>query len=142
MSIYSIVIEEDLIILRKLAEQQKEQPVLKIKSRILKQTHDFRLAESLSPKTKEFDTINESTRNSGKSIKESNSKIELKSLPNCSKFCNSMRQMLGSLMNSRKSLKITRDELGRANILGVPIQILQGDTIKINENLYELTPEK
>ena len=45
-----------------------------------------------------------------------------------------MRQMLGSLMNSRNSLKITQDESGRANILGVPIQISGADTIKLNEN--------
>ena len=44
-------------------------------------------------------------------------------------------------MNSRNSLKITQDESGRANILGVPIQISEGDTIKMNENVYELTPE-
>ena len=25
--------------------------------------------------------------------------------------------------------------------MGVPIQISQGDTIKLNENIYELTPE-
>ena len=52
-----------------------------------------------------------------------------------------MRQMIGSLMNSRNSLKTTQDELGRANILGVPIHISEGDTIKTNENVYELTPE-
>ena len=52
-----------------------------------------------------------------------------------------MRQMLGSLMNSKNSLKITQDESGRANILGVPIQISGADTIKIDENTYELTPE-
>ena len=52
-----------------------------------------------------------------------------------------MRQMIGSLMNSRNSLKSTQDESGRANILGVTIQISEGDTIKINENVYELTPE-
>ena len=52
-----------------------------------------------------------------------------------------MRQMIGSLMNSRNSLKITEDGSGRANILGVPIQISEGDTIKINENVYELSPE-
>ena len=52
-----------------------------------------------------------------------------------------MRQMLGSLMNSKNSLKITQDESGRANILGVPIQISGADTIKINENIYEVTSE-
>ena len=52
-----------------------------------------------------------------------------------------MRQMIGSLMNSRNSLKITQDESGRANILGIPIQISESDTIKINKTVYELTPE-
>ena len=52
MSIYSNVTEQDLINLRKLSEQQKEQRSPKIKKkRILKQTHDIKLAESLSPIT-------------------------------------------------------------------------------------------
>ena len=54
MSIYSNVTEQDLINLRKLAAQQKEQRALKIKKRILKQTHDIKLAESLSPITKKI----------------------------------------------------------------------------------------
>ena len=52
MSIYSNVTEQDLINLRKLAEQQKNQRAEKIKNRILKQTHDIKLAERLSPITK------------------------------------------------------------------------------------------
>ena len=67
--------------------------------------------------------------------------VDIKALPNSSKFSNAMRQMIGSLMNSRNSLKITQDESGRANILGVPIQISEGDTIKINKNVYEITPK-
>ena len=141
MSIYSNVSEKDLENLRKLADQQKNERALKIKNRILKQTHDVKLAESLSPITKKLDIINDSTKQISDVIKESNSKIDLKSLPNSSKFSNSMRQMIGSLMNSRNSLKITQDESGKANILGVPIQITESDTIKINENVYELTPE-
>ena len=62
MSIYSNVTEEDLFNLRKLPEQQKEQRAFKIKNRILKQTHDDKKAESLSPITKKIDTINESTQ--------------------------------------------------------------------------------
>ena len=38
MSVYSNVTEQDLLNLRKLAQQQKEQRAEKIKSRILKQT--------------------------------------------------------------------------------------------------------
>ena len=55
MSIYSNVTEQDLINLRKLAEQRKEQRALKIENRILKQTHDIKLAESLSPITKKLE---------------------------------------------------------------------------------------
>ena len=141
MSIYSNVTEKDLDNLRKLAQQQKEQQALRIKNRILKQTHDVKLAEYLSPVTKKLDTINESTKEIGRVFKETNSMVDIKSLPNSSKFSNAMRQMIGSLMNSRNSLKITQDETGRANISAVPIQISEGDTIKINENVYELTPE-
>ena len=61
MSIYSNVTEPDFINLRKLAEQQKEQRALKIKNRILKQTHDKKLAESLSPVTKKLVEVNKST---------------------------------------------------------------------------------
>ena len=141
MSIYSNVTEQDLINLRKLAEQQKNQRALKIKNRILKQTHDIKLAESLSPITKNLDKVNKSTQEVGDIIRESNSKIDLEALPNSSNFSNSMREMIGSLMRSKNSLKITQDESHRANILGVPIQVSGGDTIKINENIYELTPE-
>ena len=52
MSIYSNVTEKNLENLRKLADQQKNQRALKIKNRILKETHDIKLAESLSPITK------------------------------------------------------------------------------------------
>ena len=98
----------------------------------------MKLAESLSPITKKLD---ETTKKLADVIKESNSEKLIKALPNSSQFSVSMRQMLGSLMNSKNSLKITQDELGRANILGVPIQISGADTIKIDENIYELTPE-
>ena len=62
MSIYSNVTEQNLINLRKLAEQQKNQLALKIKNRILKQTHDIRLAECLSPITKKQEKVNQSTK--------------------------------------------------------------------------------
>ena len=52
-----------------------------------------------------------------------------------------MREMIGSLMRSENSLKITQDESRRANILGVPIQISGADTIKTNKNVYDLAPE-
>ena len=72
MSIYSNVTEQDLTNLRKLAIQQKDQRALKIKNRILKQTHDVKLPESLSPITKKFEEVNQSTQKLGDVIKENN----------------------------------------------------------------------
>ena len=63
MSIYSNVTEQDLINQRKLAEQQKNQRAQKIKNRILKQSHDIKLPESLSPITKKIE-VNASTQKS------------------------------------------------------------------------------
>ena len=62
MSIYSKVTKQDLVNLRKLAEQQQNQRALKIKNRILKQTHDIELAEPLSPITKKLDEVKETTQ--------------------------------------------------------------------------------
>ena len=47
MSIYSHVTEQDLNNVRKSAEQHKKQRAPTINIRILKQTHDIKLAESL-----------------------------------------------------------------------------------------------
>ena len=58
-----------MIILRKLAKQQKEQRALKIKNIKLKQTHDVKLAESRSPNTEKLDTIKESTKQLGELVK-------------------------------------------------------------------------
>ena len=68
MSIYSNVTEQDLINLRKLAERQKNQRALKIKNRLLKQTHDIKLAENFSPITKKVEEVKESTQKLRKKI--------------------------------------------------------------------------
>ena len=120
MSIYSNVTEKDLYNLRKLAQQQKNQRAEKIKNRNLKQTHDIKLAESLSPFTKKLEEVNKSTKNKGEVIKGSNSEnaknqeivpvetesedeniqTNLKTLPNSSMFSILMTKTLGRLMSS------------------------------------------
>ena len=160
MSIYSNVTEQDLNNLRKLAQQQKEQRALKIKNRILKETHDIKLAESLSPITKKLDKINKSTKKIRKVINPSNSENEnnqeivpvevesedeniqtnLKALPNSSMFSDQMTKTLGRLMSSANSLKKKSTPSG-ATILGVPIHTLGGDRLQIKDNVYDLTPE-
>ena len=157
MGIFSNIIEKDLINLRKLAEQQKEQRAIKVKNRILKQTHDIKLAESLTPITIKLD---ETTKKIGdvnkKSISENESNQEivpveiesedeniqsnLRALSNSPIFSESMIKTLGRLMSSLNSLKIKSSPSG-ATILGVPIYTLGGDKLRIRDNEYELTPE-
>ena len=160
MSIYSNVTERDLINLRKLAQQQKKQRAEKIKNRILKQTHDVKLAESLSPITKKLDEVNKSTKKIGEVVKRSNSEnennqeivpVEIESedentqtnsraLPNSSMFSDQMTKTLGTLMSTANSLKIKSTPSG-ATILGVPVYTIGGDRIQIKDNVYDLTPE-
>ena len=160
MSIYSNVTEQDLINLRKLAQQQKEQRAEKIKNIILKETHDIKLAESLSPFTEKLHKINKSTKKIKNVIKGSNSENEnnqeivpveiesedeniqtnLRALPNSSMFSDQMTKTLGRLMSSANSLKIKSTPSG-ATILGVPIITLGGDRIQIKDNVDDLTPE-
>ena len=157
MSIYSNVTEKDLDNLRKLAEQQKCQRVEKIKNRILKQTHDIKLAESLSPITKE---LKKSTKKISEVIKESNSENDnnqeivpvdidsedeniqtnLRALPNSSMFSDQMTKTLGRLMSSANSLKITASHSG-PTINGVSIYTLGGDRMQIKDDINDLTPE-
>ena len=106
----------------------------------------MKLAESLSPITKKLEKLNESTQKVGDVLKEPNSEknniqANLKSLPNSTNFSISMRQIFGSLMNSPDSFKITQNESGRANILGVTVQISGPDTIKLNEKTKKLVIE-
>ena len=54
-----------------MAEQQKEQRAPKLKNRILKKTHDIKLAEALSPITKKLHEVKESTQDFGEVIKKS-----------------------------------------------------------------------
>ena len=160
MSIYSNVTEKDSENLRKLAQQQKEQRALKIKNRILKETHDIKLAESLNPITERLDKIKKSTKKIRKVINPSNSENEnnqeivpveiesedeniqtnLRALPNSSMFSDQMKKTLERLMSSANSLKIDTTPSG-AIILGVPVYPLGGDRIQIKDNIYDLTPE-
>ena len=63
--------EKDLINLLKLAEQQTNQRALEMKSRILKQTHDIKLAASSSSITKKLDTFKVSTKQLGEIVEKS-----------------------------------------------------------------------
>ena len=68
MSFLSNGTEKDLNSLRNLAEGQKSQRAIKIENRILKQTHDTKMAGNLSPITRKLDEVNESTEKLGEII--------------------------------------------------------------------------
>ena len=143
MSIYSNVTEQDLDNLRKLANQQKNERAKKIKNRILKQTHDIKLAESLSPITKKLDQINESTQKSlipisnnlGDIIKETSAKKEI--IPSTL-----LKDTFDYLSETSNILKLNKDEDDNLSILGIPIKQLGGDKLLVNDNIYEFIPEK
>ena len=150
MSIYSNVTEQDLINLRKLAEQQKKQRALKLKTKILEETHDDKLAKSLSPITERLDNVikesNSENANNQEIVpveiesEDENFQTNLRALPNNSIFSDQMTKTLGRLMSSANSLKIKSTPPG-ARILGVPINTLCEDRIQIKDNIYDLTPE-
>ena len=164
MSIFSNVTQQDLINLRKLAQQEKEQRAEKSKNRNRKQTHNIKLAESLSPITIKLDESTEHITeviNPSKSEKENNQekvpvkknledsedenidkKIGVKALPISFRFSNLRKNTIGKLMSSKNSLKFDQDEkTGGASINGHPVLILSGNSWKIGDNVYELTPE-
>ena len=140
-----------MINLRKLAEQEKKQRALKIKNRILKQSHDKKLAENLSPITKKLDTINDITKQIVEVIKESNSENEnnqnivpveiksqdiqsnLRAFPNSSIFSDSLTKTLGSLMSSSYCLGIKASPSG-PTILGLLIFTPDGDKLRKRDN--------
>ena len=127
---------------------------------MLQQTHDIKLAKSLSPITRKIDEVKEISKKIRDVNKKSNSgnennqdvvPIEIKSqdediqtnlraLPNSSIFSDLMTKTIGSLMSSSNSLRIKASPSG-PTILGVPIFTLGGDRIRIHDNVYDLTPE-
>ena len=126
MRIYLNVTEQDFSNLSKLAEQQKAQRAIKIKNRMLKQTHDLKLTDGLSPITTKLEEVGKSTKNSGETLKElisgkdknqdivrveidsadDNIQSNIRALPNSNKFSSNMMEILGALINSRNSSKI------------------------------------
>ena len=116
MSIYSNVTEKDLNNLHKFAEQQKEQRALKIRNKIQKQTHDKKLAESLSPITEK---LHETTKKLGEVIKESqpsqhiqtilqNSESQTPAIDNTA-TSQSLRDTLAYMKRSKNFFKLEQD---------------------------------
>ena len=162
MSIYSNVTGQDLDNLRKLAEQQKEQRAHKIKNRILKQTHDIKLAESLTPITKKLDgttkilgdVIEESTQNLGNAIKENNTpQLAIENTPTIQPAIENTQTQPGviydvSLENTLTNMKdkqkgffkIIEYENGQRFWNGIPVEISGDSRIEMNGINFDITP--
>ena len=147
MSIYSNVSQKDLENLRKLSDQQKEQRALKIKNRILKQTHDLRLAESLSPIIKKLDKVNKSAQESLSPINEkldniNKSTLKIGDIINESNSSALLQDTFKSLREESNALKLVKDEAGNLSVLGTDIKSLGGNKLLVGNNkVYDLSTE-
>ena len=148
-----------MINLRKLAEQQKNQQALKIKNRILKQTHDIKLAQSLSPITNKLDetskklgaVIKESTQNLGTVIKENNSpQLAVENTPTtlqpienneASTYDVELENALNNMKKNTGFLKTKHDPEHGWMLNNHPINILRGTEIEIKGNEYNITSD-
>ena len=131
MRIYSNVTEQDLDNLRKLAEQQKEQRAIKIKNRILKQTHDNKLAESLSPITKKLDQID-------KKSDVENGNTQTLAIENTA-TSQSLRDTLSFMKRSKSFFKLEQN--GNEVFWNqTPIKALGENRISIKNQEYDIKP--
>ena len=146
MSICSNVTEQDLINLRKLADQQKEQRALKNRSKILKQTHDIKITESLSPITKKLDEVKKSTQELGDVNKNSKPETPQLAIGNTqtpaienTTISNSLRDTLSFMKTSKNFFKLEQD--GNEVFWNkTPIKALGKNRISINEKEYDIKP--
>ena len=152
MSIYSNVTEQSMIILHKLAEQQKDQGALKIKNRVLKQTHDINLAEIILPITKKLHEIKKSTQTLGEIVKESNTPqpaienthtalpIKNEQIQPGVIYDTSLENTLNNMKNSFGFCNIDERDNGVNVWNGFLLKKVGGNKFKINENIYDMTP--
>ena len=137
MSIHSNVTEKDLENLRKLAEQQKNQRAEKIKNRILKQTHDVKLAESLSPFIERLDEVNKSTKQVGDIIK--NSESQTPAIENIT-GTRSLRDTLTRMKGSKNFFKLEENDYGKVFWNKIPVKALGENRISNKNREYDIKP--
>ena len=136
MSIYPNVTKEDLINLSKLADQQKEQKASKIKTRILKQTHDEKLAETFKPITNKLEKVITATEKIDPTF------ITFQNqLPEGVTVSDSLIQSFAFMNKSKNFFKTIRNTEGKLTWNGVIIKPLGDNRVKIGNDEYNLTPE-
>ena len=166
MNIYSNVTEQDLENLRKLANQQKNERGQKNRHKILKQTHDKKLAESLSPITKRLDLVeNHKGEKIGELIKKSEQKTPQLAIENTQTQTETpqlpiehnptahqpvennegviydveLENTLNKMKNNAGFFKKEERDNGDVFWNGFPVEKIVGNKIKINENIFDIT---
>ena len=146
MSIFSNVTEEDMINLTKLAQQQIEQRAEKIGNKILKQTHDIKLAKSLSPITKKLDEVKETTKKLGDVIKNSKPETPHLAIANTqtpaiekTSTSQSLRDTLSFMKKSKNFFKLEQDG-DKVFWNQIPTKALGENRISINNQEYDIKP--
>ena len=165
MSIYSNVTEKDLDNLRKFAQQQKEQRALKTRNKTLKQTHDKKLAENLSPITKRLDLVeNNKGEKIGEFIKKSEQETPQLAIKNTQTqpetpqaaientltpqpvennegviYDVELENTLNSMKNNAGFFIIEERDNGDVFWNGFPVEKIGGNKIKINQNVFDIT---
>ena len=153
MNIYPNITERDLINLRKLAEQQNNQRAEKIEKRILKQTHDVKLAESLSPITKNLVEVKEATEKLGDVVKESQPEtpqLAIETIPKTHQpieinegniYDVELEKTLRNMEKDNTGFFKTHHDSQRGWMLNnYPIRTPGGTQIEIDDNKYNITP--
>ena len=142
MSIYSNVTEQYMINLRKLAVQQKSQRALKIKNRILKQTHEIKLAESLSPITKKLVVFNKSTKNLGELVKKSDVEDGNTQTPAIENITGtqSLRDTLTHMKGSKNFFKLQENPDGKIFWNKIPIIPKGENRVSIKGKEFDIKP--
>ena len=145
MSIYFNVTQDDLDNLRKLAQQQKEQRAIKIKNKLLKQTHDKNLAESLSPIT---DKLEETSKNLGNVITENDTpQLAIENTPQPVIENNEgtiydveLENTLNKMIDNTGFFKTQHKSLSGWILNNVSIGTPGGTEVDISGNKYDITP--
>ena len=141
MSIQSKATQKALINLRKLAEEQKKQRVLKLKNRFLKQTRDIKITESLSPITKKNEFI-ETTKQLGETVKKSDIEDENTQTPDIQNVrgTQSLRDTLAFMKKSRNFFKLVKKPNGRVFWNDVSIKPVGENRDDIIGKEYDISP--
>ena len=100
------------------------------------------IKESNCEKEKNHETVPVEIDSEDSENENKDNKIGIKALPSSFKFSDLMKNTIGELMSSKNSSKTNQDErTGGASINGTPVLIIGGDSMKIKDNVYEMTPE-